>query len=134
MARVTDAEVEAIVDYDDNITLTPFINIANQLVTELCSDSNYSDNRLLEIERWLSGHFYVMRDQTFASTKAGSVAASYQYQIGLFFKQSKQGQTALALDTDGNLAKLGKQMEDGKGGSVVIGWMGQDYDTEDTTD
>ena len=131
MARVTDAEVEEIIEYDSSISLTPFINIANQLVTELCADSDYSDDRLLEIERWLSAHFYTVRDQRAASEKAGSVAISYQYKIGMLLQNTRYGQQALILDTAGNLAQLNKRMEDGEGSSITFLWNGEDYDSED---
>jgi hypothetical protein len=134
MARVTDADVEAIIQYDDSIDLTPFITVANQLVTELCSDSGYSDARLLEIERWLSAHFYHIDDQHVAMEKAGEVTASYQYKIDLAINQTKYGQMAMVLDTAGNLAQLNKRIVDGESASISIGWLGEDYDDEDETD
>jgi len=100
-------------------------------VTEVCTDSGYSDDRLKEIERWLSAHFYLMRDQAVASERAGDVSVSYQFKISLFLSQTKHGQTAMILDTAGNLAQLSKRMEEGEGGSVSITWMGEDYDSEE---
>lgn len=131
MARTTATEVGELVEVDSSISLTPFINAANELVTELCTDSNYTDVRLTMIESWLAAHFYLMRDQAVASEKAGSVSVNYQYKIGMQLAQTKQGQMAMQLDTAGNLASASKRMEDGEGGSVSIGWMGEDYDTED---
>ena len=68
--RVTDADVEALVDVDSSIGLTPFIAAANELVTELCTDSGYTDARLTMIEAWLAAHFYMLRDQAVAQEKA----------------------------------------------------------------
>jgi len=132
--RVTAAEVEEIIEVDSSISLTPFILVANQLVTELCTDSDYEDARLKEIERWLSAHFYQIRDQAVASEKAGSVGQNFQYKIGLILQQTKYGQMAMLLDTAGNLAQLSKQIEDGESSTVSITWLGTDLDDEDDED
>lgn len=131
MARTTDAEVAAVIEVDSDIDLTPFITIANELVTEVCTDSGYTDTRLTLIETWLAAHFYGVRDQQVERERAGKVEVRYQYEIGLFLHQTKQGQTALTLDTAGNLAKLSKQMEKGKGSTVGIDWLGTDLDEDD---
>jgi hypothetical protein len=131
MARVTDADVEELIDVDSSISLTPFITAANELVTELCTDSDYTDARLALIEGWLSAHFYLMRDQVPSAEKAGTVSINYQYKIGLMLQQTKQGQTAMLLDTAGNLAGLSKRIEDGEAATISISWLGEDYDSED---
>lgn len=132
--RTTDAEVEAIVEVEDDIALIPFIAAANQLVTELCVDSDYSDARLTMIETWMSAHFYKIRDQAVADEKAGDVGVSYQYKIDLVLFETTYGQMAMALDTAGNLAQLSKRIEEGESASVSIGWLGKDYDTTDPDD
>jgi hypothetical protein len=131
MARITDADVEELIDVDSSISLTPFITAANELVTELCTDSDYTDARLAIIEAWLAAHFYVLRDQAVDTEKAGSVSVKYQYRIGLMLQQTKQGQTAMILDTAGNLAALSKRAEEGEAATVSISWMGEDYDSEE---
>ncbi len=134
MARTTDAEVEEIIEVDDSISLTPFINAANELVTEVCTDSDYSDVRLTMIETWLACHFYRTRDQAVGKEKAGRVDVAYQYKIGLMLMETEYGQRAMLLDTAGNLAQLSKRMEDGESASISIGWLGKDYSTADPTD
>jgi len=129
--RVTPAEVEAIIQYDDTIELDPFIEVANQLVTELCTDSDYDDERLTEIERWLSAHFYHIDDQQVANEKAGDVAVSYQYKVELALNVTKYGQQAMVLDTAGNLAQLNKRIIDGESKTVSIVWMGEDYTSDE---
>lgn len=131
MVRATADDVADVVEVDATISLTPFITIANELVTELCIDSGYTDTRLTLIETWLAAHFYLLRDQAVASEKAGSVGVSYQYKIGLNLAQTKHGQTAMMLDTAGNLAALSKRIEEGEPASIQFTWMGTDYDTED---
>lgn len=131
MVRTTASDVGGVVEVDDTITLTPFITIANEMVTELCTDSGYTDARLTLIETWLAAHFYLIRDQAVAMERAGSVQVQYQYKIGLFLSQTKHGQTAMMLDTAGNLAAASKRMEDGEASTIQFTWMGTDYDTED---
>ena len=132
--RTTDAKVAGVIEVDSDIDLTPFIAVANELVTEVCSDSGYTDARLVQIETWLAAHFYGVRDQQVASEQAKGVRVDYQYKIGLMLMQTKQGQTAMMLDTDGNLAALSKRMEEGKSGTIGVSWMGTDLDTTDEED
>ncbi|MHA1344974.1 MAG: hypothetical protein ACTSO3_01105 [Candidatus Heimdallarchaeaceae archaeon] len=129
MARVTEDEVKVVVDWDGSTDLTAFIAAANILVTAVCTDSGYTDTELKEIERWLSGHFYVMKDQTPSEMKAGNASDKYQYDIGKMLYHSKQGQVAMSIDYDGNLAELSHKMEEGQI-DITVEWMGEDYETE----
>jgi len=131
MARVTQAEVAEIVEVDDDVWSDSFITAGNLLVTSECTDSGYSDVQLKEIEKWLSGHFYAMRDQAIDTDRVDVLSTKFQYKIGLFLQQTKQGQAALTLDTAGNLAQLSKRMEDGEAAGVSVFWPGEDYDSED---
>ncbi len=136
MARVTAAEVGGIIEWDSDstksayISMTPFIAAANGLVTELCSDSDYTSTRLVQIELWLSAHFYTVRDMRAEMEKAGSVTQKLQSKVDLGFDTSHYGQMAMRLDTDGNLAALNERIKSGKRGTVVVTWLG----TEDPTD
>ncbi len=132
MARARPVDIDGIIDVDSGVDLTPFITAANELVTELCTDSDYTDDRLTIIETWLSAHFYQVYDQAVANEKAGSVSVGYQFKIELNLFQTKYGQTAMLLDTAGNLAALSKRIEDGEPAGVSIIWMGEDYDTEES--
>ena len=131
MARTTDAEVGGVIEVDASIPLAPFISIANELVTELCTDSGYTETRLTLIETWLAAHFYGIRDQQVSREQAGSVSVAFQFKIALHFNQTKQGQTAMLLDTAGNLAQLNKRIEDGEVPKIHMSWLGTDLDTED---
>ena len=129
MARVSDVDIIQLVDIDSDIDLDPFILVANELVTELCTDSSYSDVRLKAIEQWLTCHMYQMRDQLVKSETAGPVSVTYASQIGLGLNQTKYGQTAMLLDTSGNLAALSRQTEEGQPSAPTMFWMGDDYTT-----
>jgi len=103
MARTTSASVEAIIEVDASISLTPFIEAANALVEEIASDSGHNNARLELIERWLAAHFYAMRDPRVTSERAGPVGASYQSAVALRLNSSQYGQMAMTLDTSGLL-------------------------------
>lgn len=132
--RTTQEKVEAIIDVDEGVDLTPFIEVANELVTECCVDSGYSDSRLEKIETWLSAHLYAIKDMRPASESIGGVSINYQYKVGLYLEATMYGQQAMMLDTCGNLAELSKRMETGGGikKSIDISWMGTEENDEET--
>jgi len=132
--RTTLTAVEGIIDVAPGDVLDPFIDTANELVTEKCAivfpgtqqgtDSNgfpvytplpggftYSPYRLELIERWLSAHFYGIFSQVTTSEKAGSVAASFQGKTNLGLDLTFWGQQAMRLDTMGALAVMNNGQE-----------------------
>mgnify|MGYP007061974533 CR=1 FL=1 len=132
MARTTRSNVGEIIELDASVipndaAMLPFITVANELVTELCTGSKgptpvYSAARLELIERWLAAHFYTNRDPRAASESAG-VSVSYQSQVGLGLDTSHYGQTAMRLDTNGGLAGLNEDTKKGKP-RVKVSWLG----------
>ena len=110
MARTTAELVATVIDVEAGDSLTAYIDTANALVTELCTDSGYSDVRLELIERWLSSHFYDInrpRTQSEAVTGSSGVQESFErVKVDLGLHNTKYGQTAMFLDTAGNLAAL----------------------------
>lgn len=130
MSRTTSELVQGIIDVGVGVDLTPFISAANRLVTKCCSEDDYDATELQEIETWLSAHFYALKDQQVSSEGAGGINQSFQYSIGLMLAQTKYGQTAMLLDTEGGLAALSKQMEQGRKRIVSIDWLGIDPDEE----
>ena len=136
MARTTRAQVATIIELDstlipDDDALSPFVDVATELVTECCTgdagpDTAYSDTRLELIERWLTAHFYAVRDPRVVSERAGSVSATYQSSIGLGFDTSHYGQTAMRLDTNGGLARLNNGAK--KGGAISGVWLGTELE------
>jgi len=136
MARTTSALVGGIIEWDSDtsksthIPLTPFIEVANELVTECCTSGSHTDARLTKIETWLSAHFYTIRDMRAESEKAGSVSQKLQSKVDLGFDTSHYGQTAMRLDTEGGLAALNERIKNGRRASVGVTWLG----TADPTD
>lgn len=133
MARTTGALVSGIIEVDANISLDPFIEIANDLVTECCGDVvAYTAARLERIERWLAAHFYAVRDMRVESEKAGPVSEKKQSAVDLGFDTSHYGQTAMRLDTNGGLAALNQRAKKGVTDHVGITWLGtEDANIED---
>lgn len=126
--RTTPALVEGIIQVQEDVDLLPFIYGANSLVTNVCSNSGYSDgyvNSTMElIERWLSAHLYTIFDNQLSMAKAGTVMVGYQYKISYGLKNSMYGQQAMLLDTAGNLAALDNTAQVKR--KIVVGgsWLG----------
>ena len=117
MARTTSTLVGGIIELDVDIDPGPFIDTANELVTEVCVDSGpdpaYSDTRLELIERWLAAHFYAIYVKQVASESVRGVQEVFQYKVGLNLASTMYGQQAMTIDTAGGLARLSKQIENG---------------------
>jgi len=123
--RTTSVAVGLIIEVDSTIALTSFIEAANALVTECCGDvDDYDATRLELIERWLSAHFYTVRDMRAEREKAGDVSEQKQSSVDLGFDTSHYGQMAMRLDTNGGLARLNEKVKKGKSGSVGTTWLG----------
>lgn len=108
MARTTDIAVAGIIEVDNEISLTPFIDAANLLVTNVCTNSGYTEATLEMIERYLSAHFYLLRDPQIRSSQimGGTGEAYEQISTDLGLSVTKYGQQAKVLDYKGNLAVL----------------------------
>ena len=128
MARTTTVLVAGIIETDVDIPLDPFIDVANELVTECCDipSTGYTPTRLELIERWLSAHFYAIRDVRAASEKAGPVAQSNMHKVDLNLAQTPYGQQAMIIDTKGALAILNQNVTEGKRTNVAVTWLGTD--------
>jgi hypothetical protein len=121
MARTTADAVKGIVEVDsDSVAdLTPFIETASELVTELCEPAGYDETRLELIERWLAAHFYTIRDNRRVSEAIGSVNEWYQYKLGLNLACSMYGQQAMMLDTKLTLAALSNAAQEVKSSAAI---------------
>lgn len=134
-ARCTGADVVAIIETDVTITgaapdytgLNPFLDIANEMVTECCTlqNQNYTVGRLALIETWLTAHYYAIRDERVVSEKAGSVAQSFNRTIGLGLNATLWGQQVMRLDTSGGLAAKDNKPAHMRDLPVGITWMGK---------
>jgi len=131
--RTTEAAVEGIIEVDVAIPLAPFIEAANQLVTDVCGDAGYSTAKLELIERWLAAHFYAVRDPRATQERAGAVGVTYESKVDLNLALTRYGQQAMLLDTAGGLATLNKRVAEGKVAiTPSVTWVGtEDWDEDD---
>lgn len=102
-------------DYDaeNSPSLQPFVDTATVIVDRVATCANtrgyaLSDGEAELIERWLAAHYYVQRDQTYASGSQGGASGSFQGQTGMYLESSKYGQSAIRLDWSGCLGALNK--------------------------
>lgn len=134
-SRTTSELVAGIIEVEAGVDLTPFIDTANLLVTDVCGGYEYSDAKLEMIERWLSAHFYAVFDPRMTAEAAGSVRAAYESKVGLNLAVTRYGQQAMLLDTEGGLAGLNAQATAGRPKiQAGITWLGTDYDTTEAED
>lgn len=103
--RTTPERVQAIIEVEDGVDLTEFIDGADQLVTDLCINSGYSDDKLMRIETWLAAHLYTVLDQQLKAAKVGTLSVEYPMLVDFGLMASVYGQQAILLDTAGNLAR-----------------------------
>lgn len=127
--RTTDVAVQGIIETNVNISLTPFIEAANALVTEICADvETYDDTRLELIERWLAAHFYAIREPRRLSDRAAVVSKQIESSVDLGFDVTRYGQMAMRLDTNGGLSALNKQAKGGGKMTASVVWLGTSSD------
>jgi len=107
--RTTEAAVQGIIEVDSAIALDPFIEGASALVDDIAAaEGAPSATRLELIERYLSAHFYTLRDPRPVSERAGPVSQTVQSKVDLGFNSSHYGQMAISLDNTGLLTSASK--------------------------
>ncbi len=108
--RTTAELVAAIIEVDEDIDLTPFIEAAASLVSVIVEKARppLTEERLEIVERYLSAHVYTLRDPRTTKEDAGPVSESFQSAVDLYLNTSHYGQFAQVLDTSGVLRAMGK--------------------------
>ena len=136
MARTTEALIEGIIEVDSAILLTPFIDAANMLVTQFCTDlvTDYTAAELIKIETWLAAHFYTVREGRAFEERAGPVSERKQSKVDLGFATSHYGQMAMTLDYYGGLSSLNERIKKGKASRISVSWLGTEKKTETNID
>lgn len=131
MARVIDSEIRGIIESDPDISMVPFIAAANDLVDWLdtVDEGALSTTTLTKIEKWLSAHFYAIRDQQYTSKSTGGASGSFQGQTGMVLLSTYWGQMACTLDTTGLLAQRSKEVEEGGKRKAQVKWLGTAADS-----
>ena len=109
--RVTEAEVQAIIDVDSSVSdISPFITAANLFVTNVFSgDTQVGSDTLKEIERYVAAHFICCIDPRARKEENEEVMVEYTGEFGKGLESTRYGQAALTLDFTGKLATAGKK-------------------------
>ena len=123
--RVIQADVEAIIlrEFTTGDNINPFIAVASRLVDWLeveDTDSVLSAAELIDIELYISAHFYAKANQRFSDKKTEGASATFQGTTAMFLQYTDYGQVALLLDTTGNLAKRQKEAVSGKQEAQIL--------------
>ena len=121
MPRVSAAEVRQVIKLPEssvsNATLAEQIAVASRLTSDLLSTKGLSDDRLKDIEKYLSAHFAALYDREAMSTerKIGEAETEYYVTnaIGKYLDLTVWGQMAKLLDTSSTLVGLIGEEEGG---------------------
>lgn len=125
--RTTSLAVSKIIEVDATVNdgdISSFIETANALVTDVCVPLGYDDTRLELIERWLSAHFYSVRDARTKSETVGPISNSFEGQSGMYIAHTRYGQQAMMLDSKGGLAALNRLPEQASRLKVGVSYIG----------
>jgi hypothetical protein len=123
MIRTSKLAVAKIIELDDTINAGDIdfaMEAANALVDAVCLESSYSDALLELIERWLSAHFYSIRDPRAEKEGADDVDVKYQGETKTGLEHTSYGQQAMTLDHKGNLAAVNNNSKNAKSGKVSL--------------
>lgn len=107
--RCTEAEVLAIAPGITITPLLPFITAANFIVSDIndkCGKS-FSEDRLKEIECWLSAHFAYMGSDTTSGTKKSESIAKGDYSVSFSVASVGEGITGTPYGQTANLLSEG---------------------------
>lgn len=107
MPRTTEGDVTEVIDTNRNVGA--FIGTANTMVNDTLQSTDLNGTTLEEIEKWLTAHLIAVADGVVEEKEIGDSSVTYAEEVGEGLKYTKYGRTALALDTTGTLANLGKR-------------------------
>lgn len=129
--RVTLDEVQSLVDYNDQINMQPYVDIATALTDAVSSNDSLgvlNSALLKQIEANLAAHYYSLRDPAYLEKKTQDASAKFYGETGTGLEFTPWGQTAKQLDISGFLASVGK------GQSIGVTWLGTPLDSQLTVE
>ena len=135
MARVSAAEVRQVIRLStssvSDATLNEQIDVAFRLTSDLLSTKGLSDDRLKDIEKYLSAHFAALydREAMSAEKKVGGAASEYYLTnaVGKYLDLTVWGQMAKVLDTSNTLAGAITEDDAGVRKSALFRTFGSSY-------
>jgi hypothetical protein len=108
--RTNAADVKAIIATSlTESEVDVYIADANALVNAILGEEGLTDALLTTIEKWVTAHLIAMtKSRQPQYKKIGDGAESYP-KLGMNMHTTTYGQTAIAFDTSGKLANVGKK-------------------------
>lgn len=127
-ATITDVR-QVLVFSEDLVDISGQLQMAHDLVEEVCVAVVQSESRLKSIEVYLTAHFVSIFEVQVESESAGPVSAKYRGKIGLGLEATLHGQQSLLLDLSGGLVALhntatGKDSAAPSGRTATITYLG----------
>jgi len=106
--RAKPAEVKEIISTSIGTSIIEtIITTANTIVNSNLTGKGLSDNVLKQIEMWLSAHLIASTYNRQAQSKKVGDAKDDYAKLGMNFKSTTYGQTAILLDSSGSLVNVG---------------------------
>lgn len=129
MPRAIEADVAAIVKVREGDSLTPFLEAADEIITNYVAvtDPPPAAKNMAIVCQWLAAHLYSQFRRRLASGSAGDVSETYEGQTGLYLEGTTYGQQAMLLDASGALSTLNAAAKAGRN-KTYVKWLGQHRD------
>lgn len=102
-SRTTEENVAMVIEVDPTIPVTRFMLDAAIFYNSIVGTSNTEEVAEV-VERWLSAHFYSIRDNRVVDESAGPVSQKFAGKVDLRLDGTYHGQQAIMFDTSGKLA------------------------------
>ena len=115
MSRTSATEVKKIIETDiDDSDIEAYISDANNLITDILSDTGMSESRLTTIEKWFTAHLLACSREKQARREAlGDAEITYQGSTAMDLDSTMYGQQVRMFDTSGKLySEIGKKSID----------------------
>lgn len=112
MARTTIEDVKNIIDTDlPDTEIQAMIDTVSRLVDSVFANCSLSEDVLKDIETYLTAHIIAStKERQGSEEEAGTAKIKYTGKFGEGLSSTTYGQTALLLDTCGQLQNLGKKV------------------------
>lgn len=109
--RVNVEDVREIFDSSlTDVQLSPYIDVANSIVTDKLGSSTLGDSRLADIERFLTAHIVSLtRSREGVEEKIGEARVKYADIFGKGLEATSFGQMVMVLDTTGKLHNMSRR-------------------------
>lgn len=111
MARVNVEDVRQIFSTTlTDVQLSPYIAVANSIVTDKLGATSLGDERLANIERFLTAHIVTLtQNRETLEEEIGEARVRYANVFGKGLEATTYGQMVMTLDTTGKLHNMSRR-------------------------